>query len=145
MLIMATSIIIGTDYATRVRNRLGVTDTDLTTTEIDEMLEVTEYEVADRITNYASLTGKDLAYLKSGTVAALAAAMCPVLKAKIPKRQKELNTDIESGENWTTKESKLLSEKEKWLSKITGYTSDYSAMPLFTLAGPIRSGNGLFE
>jgi len=139
------SIIIGIDYATRVRNRLGVTDVDLTTTEIDEMLAVVEYEVADRITTYASLTGKDQEYLKAGTVAALAAAMCPVLKAKMPKREKALSTDIESAEDWDKKEEKLLADKERFLSRITGYTQTYADVTLFGLAGPTRSGNGLFE
>lgn len=139
---MPNSFIIGDDYATRVRNVLGVTDIDLTDAEINEKLEAVEYEVADRITNYASLTGKDQVYLKTGTVAALAAAMCPVLKTKMPKREKGLNTDFESGEDWDVKQEKLLAEKEKWLSKITGYTSTYSDVPLFALAGPTRASGG---
>lgn len=142
---MPESFIIGVDYATRVRNRLGVTDIDLTTGEIDEFLEEAEWAVADRITSYATLTGKDLVYLKAGTVYALAAKMCPTLKAKIPKTEKGLNTSVESAEDWDTKEKKMLDGMNEQLSKITGYTADYSAAPLFALAGPIRAGNGLFE
>lgn len=142
---MPESFIIGVDYATRVRNRLGVTDIDLTTGEIDEFLEEVEWTVADRITTYATLAGKDLAYLKAGTVYALAAKMCPLLKAKIPKTEKGLNTSVESAEDWDTKEQKMLNGMNEQLSKITGYTADYSAAPLFALAGPIRAGNGLFE
>lgn len=142
---MPTSFIIGADYATRVRNRLGVTDVDLTTGEIDEFLEEVEWDVADRITTYASLTGKDLVFLKAGTVYALAAKMCPFLKTKMPKAEKGLNTSVESGEDWDTKEKKMLGGMNDQLSKIAGYSSDYSAAPLFALAGPIRAGNGLFE
>lgn len=138
---MAESIIIGNNYATRVRNVLGVTDVDLTDAEIDEKLAAVEYSVADIITDYATLTGKDQIYLQTGTVAALAAEMCPILKTKMPKSEKGLNTSIESGEDWDAKQAKLLAEKEKWLSRITGYTSSYSDMPLFNLAGPTRAGN----
>ncbi len=142
---MPTSFIIGTDYATRCRNRLGVTDIDLTASEIDEFLEEVEWTVADRITTYASLTGKDLVYLKAGTVYALAAKMCPFLKTKMPKTEKGLNTSIESGEDWDTKEQKMLDGMNEQLSKITGYTASYAAVPLLALAGPIRAGNGLFD
>lgn len=142
---MPTSFIIGADYTNRVRNRLGVTDIDLTVSEIDEFLEEVEYTVADRITDYATLSGKDLVYLKAGTVYALAAKLCPVLKAKIPKVEKGLNTSVESAEDWDKKEQKMLDGMNEQLSKITGYTADYSAAPLFALAGPIRAGNGLFD
>ena len=142
---MPTSFIIGADYATRVRNRLGVTDIDLTVSEIDEFLEEVEWTVADRIATYATLAGKDLVYLKAGTVYALAAKLCPVLKSKMPKMEKGLNTSVESAEDWDTKEQKMLNGMNEQLSKITGYTSDYSAAPLLVLAGPIRAGNGLFE
>lgn len=137
---MAESIIIGINYATRVRTVLGVTDVDLTDAEIDEKLAPVEYSIADIITNYTILTGKDKVYLETGTVAALAAEMCPVLKTKMPKSEKGLNTSVESGENWDAKQYKLLAEKDKWLSKISGYTSLYSDMPLFSVAGPTRAG-----
>lgn len=136
---MPSSIIIGDDYATRIRNRLGVTDADLAATDIDEMLPAVEYDIADRITTYASLAGKDAIYLKTGTVAALAAAMCPVLRAKLPRVEKGLSTSFESAENWDKKQEELLAEKEKYLSLITGYTNTYSASPLFALAGPSRT------
>jgi hypothetical protein len=145
MISMPTSFIIGIDYATRVRNRLGVTDIDLTTAEIDEFLEEVEWSVADRITTYATLAGKDLVYLKAGTVYALAARMCPLLKAKMPKIEKGLNTSVESGEDWDTKEQKMINGMNEQLSKITGYTANYVVTPTFALSGPSRSGNDIFS
>jgi len=142
---MPTSFIIGSGYATRCRNRLGVTDTDLTDSEIDEFLEEVEWNVADRITDYASLSGKDLVYLNAGTVYALAAKMCPVLKAKMPKREKGLSTEYETAEDWDKKEQKMLDATNDQLSKIAGYVSTYSDLALFELAGPTRAGNGLFD
>ena len=139
------SIVIGTDYATRVRNRLGVTADDLTITEIDEMLPVVEYKVIAEIPGYASLSGADAVFVKAGTVAALAAEMCPVLKIKMPKSESTLNTKIESAMDWDKRKVELLAERDDMFSQISTYADTYASAPLFALSGPTRAGNGLFD
>jgi hypothetical protein len=117
-----TPKILGSDYATRIRARLGVTSSHLTDPEIDEVLPEIEAVYCEKITDYASKTGDIKLYLDSSVVCMTAAGLCSVLKKKYPVREQGPSGSFETPIDWDSEESKLRVKANEFLSKVKAPT-----------------------
>ncbi len=113
-----TPTILGLDYATRIRSRLGVTDSVLSTTEIDESLTDIELDYIDLVPDYASKTGKDKTRLASSVVCMTASALCSVVKSKFATRIAGPNGSFERPIDWDAKAVELKTEANRLLSLV---------------------------
>lgn len=143
--IFMASTILPAGYDTNIQAWCGVTADDLPKTTIDIILRPIEAKLKKRIPTYASLTGDDQTFFYSGVECAIAAVCCPSLKAKMPRKEKGLSTDIESGADWDKLKADLQAQSEEYLSSITGQTYSDVAITLFGVSGPIREGNSNFS
>lgn len=139
------STLLPAGYDTNIQARCGVTADDLPKTTIDIVLPPIEARIKKRITTYATLSGDNLTFFNAGVECAIAAACCPILKNLLPRREKALNTDVESGMDWDKRQQSLLVESDEYLSSITGYTYADVTTNLHAVNGPIRAGNSNFS
>jgi hypothetical protein len=112
-----TPTILDSDYATRIRSRLGVTESVLSTVEIDEKLPDLEDHYSDILPTWASLTAKKSRYFKSSLVSMTASALCPVVKAKYSTRITGPDGSRERPINWDVRKKELESEANGLLSQ----------------------------
>lgn len=131
------STILGANYDTQIRERLGVSIDDLPTVNIDRVIPAVEAKLKRRIPTYESLTGDDLTFWQAAALAAIAEKCCSILKSMMSKSEKTPFYSNEAAQDWDKLEQELGDEKEEYLSLITGYT--YSTT-IFAAAGPTRDG-----
>ena len=117
-----TPRVLASDYAARIRARLGVTDSHLTTAEIDEQLPEIEAVVIEKITDYATQTGDPKIYLDSAVVCKAASALCPLLKKKYPIREQGPSGTFETPIDWDKEMERLDQEANRLLSKVKAPT-----------------------
>ncbi len=120
-----TPKILGSDYATRIRARLGVTDSHLTDAEIDEVLPEIEAVYCTKVTTWATiiLTDTDArTYLRSSVVCKTASDLCPLLAKKYPVREQGPSGSFETPIDWNDQEKKLSAKANEFLSKVKAPT-----------------------
>jgi hypothetical protein len=113
-----TPKILGADYATRIRNRLGVNESHLTLEEIDEVLPEIEAMYCQKIPDYASKTGDAKIFLDSSVVCMTASALCPLLAKKYPVREQGPSGSFETPIDWKDQESRLRVKANEFMSKV---------------------------
>lgn len=111
-------VILGSDYATRIRSRLGVNDSHLTVAEIDEVLPEIEAMIMEKIPDYASKTGNLKIYLDSAVVCKAASVLCTVLKKKFPVREQGPGGSFETQLNWDEEALKHEQNYSMFMSKL---------------------------
>lgn len=115
-------VILGSDYATRIRSRLGVNDSHLTVAEIDEVLPEIEAMIMEKIPDYASKTGKAKIYLDSAVVCKAASVLCSVLKKKFPVREQGPGGSFETQIDWDADKKEHEQNYNSFMSKLKAPT-----------------------
>lgn len=113
-----TPTILGADYATRIRSRLGVTESVLSTVEIDESLTDLEDDYASILPTWATKTALELRRFKSSLVCMCASALSSVVKAKFATRESGPNGSFETPIDWDAKGIELRTEANRLLSLV---------------------------
>jgi hypothetical protein len=120
-----TPKILDTDYATRIRHRLGVTDANLSVEEIDEVLPEIEDDFCSKVTTWATIIQNDSEArrnLRSSVVCKTASALCPLMKVKYPKSEQGPSGSFETSVDWDKRESELNMKSNQLLSKVKAPT-----------------------
>jgi hypothetical protein len=117
---MANRILTAEGWQTRVRDKMGVSDSYLPDSAIEQpdIIDVAESSIIAQVPGYASLTGDKKTYLQAATVCECAILLCPGMPARLPKLSQGPHARYELGIDWEKKKTELRAERDAFLGKV---------------------------
>lgn len=134
---MANRILTSLDWTDRVRDKVGVDDSHLPDSVLQrpEVITVAEARMIRAIPAWASLVDDDRVFLEAATVAMCAVQVIDSMGARLPKRMKGPDLDIEIEVNWSERKAALEAERNSYLALID---TDDQWVSGFWITGPKR-------
>lgn len=120
---------------TRIRNKLGVLESDLPNEIIDEAVANVESWIVKRVPNYSDLNTSDKQILENAVVAFVAGNLCNTMPTRIPVREDGAGGKFEMNIDWQKLQEMFTTEGEVYLGSllIPDFTFGH-----FILGGPSR-------
>lgn len=128
-------MILGSDYAERIRNKIGVDETDLPIEAIDEIRPMIEARMAKR---YPDPTEDDNVFLEAATVSMIAANLCQYLRTRIPISERGPHGSFEMAHSWPELQIWLERDASNWLAELAETQDESIFVPHFVLGGSKR-------
>ncbi len=130
---MSNRILTDIGWESRIRNKLGVDESYLADSDIQQpdIITTAEENIIDIIPGYASLTAGKTIWLESATVCECAAILCPTLKARVPIREQGPHFTRDLDYDWDKRREELEKERDALLGKVEGFDS----VPHFGISG----------
>lgn len=124
---MANRILTSIGWQTRVRDKIGVSDSYLPDEAIGQpdIIDVAEANIIAQVPDYASLTGDDLTWLEAATVCECAVLLCAGMAARLPRASQGPHARYELGTDWDLKKSELRAEQNSLLGRILAPATRY--------------------
>ena len=120
---MANRILTAEGWQTRVRDKMGVSDSYLPDSAIEQpdIIDVAESNIIEQVPSYASLTGDKKTYLEAATVCECCILLCPGMPARLPKLSQGPHARYELGIDWEKKKEEIRAERDAFLGKILSF------------------------
>ena len=123
-----------TNYLIRVRNKLGVLESDLPQEVIDEAVSSVERKVLRKIVDITTLSAEDRDLLEDGVLLLVCSELCQVLKVRIPVREEGPSGRFEIRVDW----DELARKFEEDGNSLVGLFEDVPFSGHLILGGPQR-------
>lgn len=144
---MENKILIGPNWQDRIRDKMGVDDTYLPNSVIEQpdIIKVAETNIISLFPDYSNLDGDSKTYLESAIVLECCVLLSPSMAARLPKKQSGPHAGHELYVNWDNKKAEFQEERDFYVGKIFDLEFPEllsSPLPYFRVTYPKRPWQG---
>lgn len=117
---MANRILTAEKWQTRIRDKMGVDDTYLPNSAIEQsdIIDVAELNIISLFPTYEDFEGDNLVYLESITILECCILLSPSMSARLPKKQSGPHEGHELWVNWDNKKAEFINERNSLIGRL---------------------------
>ena len=141
---MANRILTAEKWQTRIRDKMGVDDTYLPNSAIEQsdIIDVAELNIISLFPTYEDFEGDNLVYLESITILECCILLSPSMSARLPKKQSGPHEGHELWVNWDNKKAEFINERNSLIGRLEDLLNPVNGIDSFksfTVTYPIRT------